>query len=174
MGEQHLNLLPAMARALVGRRVCQASGDITSIFVEVTWHFALRCVRTALRLEGTALAIRLARSVEPRPILGDTRARRRVGPPELHQQLALRAGVVIALSIEDEVRSREGAVGPIGLVEHRNVRLDLSLLDQLSRRRCRRQGAGAEGRSVWRFGRSWSARPRPRPGGWLGSPRRRG
>jgi hypothetical protein len=36
MGEQHLDLLPAIARTFVGRRVCQSSGDITSIFVEVT------------------------------------------------------------------------------------------------------------------------------------------
>ena len=63
MGEQHLDLLPAMTRTLIGRRVCQASGDVTRIFVEVTRHFTLRRVRAALRLEGAVLAIRLARSV---------------------------------------------------------------------------------------------------------------
>ena len=44
----------------VGGRICQESGYITRIFVE---HFPLRRVRAALRLEGAALAIRLARSV---------------------------------------------------------------------------------------------------------------
>ena len=117
MGEKHLDLFPAMTRTLVGRRVCQASGDIARIFVEVTRHFALRRVRAALRLEGAALAIRLARPVQPRPVLGDARARRRVGPPELHQQLALRAGVVVAFGVEHEVGPGEGAVGPVGLVE---------------------------------------------------------
>ena len=34
MSEQHLDLLPAMTRTLVGRRVCQASGNIPRIFVE--------------------------------------------------------------------------------------------------------------------------------------------
>ena len=84
MGEQHLDLLPSMTRTLIGRRVCQASGDIARIFIEVTRHFPLRRVRAALRLEGTLLAIRLARPVQPRPVLGDARARRRECPPELH------------------------------------------------------------------------------------------
>jgi hypothetical protein len=50
MGEQHLDLLPAMTRTLVGRRVCQASGDIARIFIEVTRHFTLRRVRAAFSL----------------------------------------------------------------------------------------------------------------------------
>jgi hypothetical protein len=67
---------------------------------------------------------------EPRPILGDARARRRVGSPELHEQLALRGGVVVAFSVEHEVGSREGAVGPGGRIEHRDVRFDLTLLNR--------------------------------------------
>jgi hypothetical protein len=49
MGEQHLELLLAVTRTLAGRRVCQASDDITRIFVEVTRHFTLRRVRAALK-----------------------------------------------------------------------------------------------------------------------------
>jgi transposase len=60
MSEQHLDLLPAMTRTLVGRCGCQTSSDIARVFVKVTWHFTLRCVRAALRLEGAALAVRLA------------------------------------------------------------------------------------------------------------------
>jgi len=60
MGEQHLDLLPAMSRTLIGRRVCQASGNIPRIFVEITRHFTLRRVGTALWLDGAALAIGLA------------------------------------------------------------------------------------------------------------------
>ena len=41
MSEQHLDLLPEMARTLVGRCVCQASGDIARVFVEV--RGTLRC-----------------------------------------------------------------------------------------------------------------------------------
>ena len=48
MSEQHLDLLPAMTRTLVGRRICQASSDVARVFVEVTWHFTLRRVRAAL------------------------------------------------------------------------------------------------------------------------------
>jgi hypothetical protein len=50
MGEQHLDLLPEVARTLIGRRVCQASGDIARIFVEVTRHFTLQRAWAALRL----------------------------------------------------------------------------------------------------------------------------
>jgi ATP-dependent DNA ligase len=42
VSEQHLDLLPAMTRTLVGRRVCQTSGNIPRIFVEITRHFTLR------------------------------------------------------------------------------------------------------------------------------------
>jgi len=38
MSEQHLNLLPEVTRALVGRCVCQAASDIARVLVEVTWH----------------------------------------------------------------------------------------------------------------------------------------
>ena len=48
--------------------------------------------------------------------LRDTRARRRECPPELHQQLTLRAGVMVAFCIEHQVGSREGPVGPAGFV----------------------------------------------------------
>jgi len=49
---------------------------------------------------------------------------------ELHQMLTLRTGVAVLLCVEHEVGSREGAVGAIGFIEHRNVRCDPPLLDQ--------------------------------------------
>jgi len=59
IGEQHLDLLPDMTRTLVGRCVCQASGDIARIIVEIAQQSTLPRVRTALRLGGAGLAIRL-------------------------------------------------------------------------------------------------------------------
>jgi hypothetical protein len=62
---------------------------------------------------------------------------------------------VVAFSVEDEVGSNECAVGPVGLVEHGDVRLDLTLLNQPRQvrgraiGRCQRQGAGACCQSVW-------------------------
>ena len=40
------------------------------------------------------------------------------------------SGSMVAVSVEHEVGSREGAVGPVRPVEHRDVRLDLTLLNQ--------------------------------------------
>jgi hypothetical protein len=49
---------------------------------------------------------------------------------ELHQVLALRAGIAVLLWIEEEVGSREGACGAVGLVEHRDMWGNATLLDQ--------------------------------------------
>jgi hypothetical protein len=41
----------------------------------------------------------------------------------------MRAGVVVAFSVEHQVGSGERAVGQVGLVEYRDVRFDLTLLN---------------------------------------------
>jgi hypothetical protein len=54
VGEQHLDLLPAMTRTLAGGRICQDSGYITRIFVEVTTStFALNNATLPFRLQLT-------------------------------------------------------------------------------------------------------------------------
>ncbi len=146
VGEEHLDLLAPMPRTLIGRRVRQSPGHIARILVDVARHLALWRVRTALDLESAVLAVGLARTVEPRSVLGDARTRRRIGPSELHQQLAARAGVVVLPGIEDEVGAREGAVGPVRFVEDGDVRLDLPLLDQPGE--VRRRSIGAVGRQM--------------------------
>lgn len=116
--------------AFIGRRVGKRPGNVAGILVEIAGDLSSRRVRTAGGLECATITVALAGAIEPRPILGDARSRRCIGPAELHQQLALGTGVMVLLCIEDEVRSRQGTIGPVGLVEHRDMRRDPTLLDQ--------------------------------------------
>src|ERR1700730_16592794 len=141
MGEEHLNFLTQMSRLFEGRRAGECSSKVARILVEVAWNLAMRRIGAAARLQGACLTIGLARAIEPRPILGDARSRHSEAPTKLHQELALRAGVVIALRIEDKVGSRERAIRPVRLVEHWDVRLNLPLLNQPSQVRSRSIGA---------------------------------
>ena len=130
VGEQHLDLLATMSRAFISRCPCQGPGNVAGVFVEVSRDLAGRCVRTARGLESTDFAVTLAAPVDTRPVLGDAGAWGGVGSLKLHQVLAFRTCIAVPLGIEDEVGSRQGAVGAVGLVEHRNVRRDPALLDQ--------------------------------------------
>src|SRR5215471_15902787 len=87
-------------------------------------------VRTALRLQRTALAIQLAGAIAHHPVLVDKRSRHSIDFVALPELLPGRADVAVALMVIGEVVAREGAVGALRFVEHRNVRLDTALMHQ--------------------------------------------
>ncbi len=69
MGECHLNLFALAGGALERRRAGQSAHLITGLFIDIARDLAGWRVGTALPLQGTAIAIGLARPVEPRPAL---------------------------------------------------------------------------------------------------------
>src|SRR6185437_833725 len=130
VSEQHLDLLASMSDLFVGGRAGKGPGHVAGILVDVARDLAGWGVGTALGLEHTAITIALTGPVDAGTVLGDAGSRRGIGAMELDQQLALGTGVAILLGIEGEVGSGEGAVGAVGLVEHRDVRSNAALLDQ--------------------------------------------
>src|SRR5947209_17353175 len=87
-------------------------------------------IRTAPRLQRTALAIQLAGAITHHAVLIDERPRHSIDFLALPEFLPGRADVTVALVVVDEVVARVGAVGALGFIEHRNVRLDTALMHQ--------------------------------------------
>src|SRR5437016_11597417 len=87
-------------------------------------------IRTAPRLQRTALAIQLAGAVAHHAVLVDERARHSIDFLALPEFLPGRADIAVALVVIGKVVAREGAVGALGFVEHRDVRLDPVLMNQ--------------------------------------------
>src|SRR5271155_5230291 len=87
-------------------------------------------VGTALRLQRTGLAIQLAGAVARHAVLVDERAWHSIDFLALPEFLAGRADIAVAFVVIGKVVTREGAVGALGFVEHRNVWLDPLLMHQ--------------------------------------------
>src|ERR1700683_3985536 len=87
-------------------------------------------VRTALRIQRTALAIQLAGAIARHAVLVDERARHSIDFLPLSELLSGRADIAVAFALIGEVVTREGAVDALGFVEHWNVRLDPALMHQ--------------------------------------------
>ena len=106
------------------------SRHIASAFVDRAQDLAGGRVGTAPRLQHTAIAVQLAGAIAHHPVLIDERARQSVNLLTLPEFLPGRADLAVALVVIGEVVARVGAVSPLGVVEHRDVRLDLPLMNQ--------------------------------------------
>jgi len=82
------------------------------------------CIWTALRLQRTALVIQLAGAIAHHAVLIDERARYPIDLLPLPEFFPGRADVAVALVVIGEVVAREGTVGMLGFVEHRDARFD--------------------------------------------------
>src|ERR1700756_2516358 len=91
----HLDPLPLIAGPFVLRRSHERTRDVAGRFIHVARHFALGYVRTTPRLQRARTTIELARPIEDRAVV--------VSRP---QGLAVRAGVLVLLSVESEVAAR--------------------------------------------------------------------
>src|SRR5207302_10347001 len=81
-------------------------------------------IRTAPRLQRTALAIQLAGAIAHHAVLIDERARHSIDFLALPEFLPGRADIAVAFAVIGEVITREGPIGALGFIEHWDVRLD--------------------------------------------------
>ena len=96
MGKQHLDFLALIAGPGEGRCVCQRSGNIACVLIDIARDFPRWRVWAAILFERARIAIRLAGPVEQgSPVMNTARC---------SQQLATWADIDIALSIPFEVR----------------------------------------------------------------------
>ena len=122
VSEQHLDALAIAAGLLERFRFGQRSSHVSSVFVDVSHDPAGRHVRAAFWLEPASPAHRHGCDVARRMVAAD-----RTRCP---QDLARRTNVDVLRLVEREVFPRERTVLSFGLVDHRDVRGDLLLVDQ--------------------------------------------
>src|SRR5438270_7818110 len=75
-------------------------------------------IRTAPRLQRTALAIQLAGAIAHHAVLIDERARHSIDFLALPEFLPGRADIAVAFAVIGEVITREGPIGALGFIEH--------------------------------------------------------
>src|SRR5260370_13572367 len=91
------------------------------------WDFARWFLRATSHLEWARIAVELARPVKQLVVIHDL--------ARCREDFACRAGVDVALLVECEVFAREGAVLTLRLVDDRNMRRDLLVVDEPIERR---------------------------------------
>jgi hypothetical protein len=127
-------------------------------------------LRAALRFERAYIAVELAGAIQERLALVHCAAR--------SKPLPAGALVNVVCRVISEVPTREGAIVPLRLVEHRNMGRDTFLLNQPVQHWSRPVGGISDkplrlkGRSAPLFVRSRSLPRRPRPAEWSERPRR--
>src|SRR5580693_5819740 len=94
------------------------------------WNLARRGVRAASGLQRACIAVELAGAIEQRVVFRHANSWRDEWATVLSQLLSGRADIGVAFLVIGEVNAREGPVGALRLVEHRDVRLDPTLFDQ--------------------------------------------
>src|SRR5690242_1037625 len=122
MGEPHLDALALTARLLEGIGASERSSDITSVLVDAARDPALRCFWTAAGFEIALCTIRHTAAIEDRISSID--------PVRGRQGLARGASIGVGARLVPEIGAREGPVLALGLVDDRDVRRDLLLLDE--------------------------------------------
>src|SRR5919204_4559200 len=123
MCKQHLNAFSVMARSLEGFGLGQRASNVTRLLVDAAWHSTERRLWAALRFQRTGTAVAHAGHIQKCLPIVDQPARRREG-------LAGRADVYIALPVEGEVFPAERPILTLRLIDHRDVRRNLLIVDQ--------------------------------------------
>src|SRR5262249_31961736 len=123
MCKQHLNAFPITAGSLKCGCLGQRPSNVASLFVDAAWHPTEGRLWAALRLQRAAPAVPHAGHIEECLPIVDQPVRRREG-------LASGAGVHVALFVEREVVSTEGPILAPRLVDDRDVRSELLVLDE--------------------------------------------
>src|SRR5215470_10181821 len=115
MGEQHLDLFALTARGSVRLGLGDLACHIASALMDGAHNLSGGRVRTALRFQGTTLAIQLARAIAYHAVPINEGARHSIDPLPLPEFLSGWADVAVALVIVGEFVAREGAVGMPGV-----------------------------------------------------------
>src|SRR6059058_5285672 len=129
VGEQHLHLFALTARGPVRLGLGDVARHIASALVDGARDLAGGCVRTALRFQGTRLAIRLAGAIAHHAVLIDERARYSIDFLALPEFLPGRADIAVAFAVIGEVITREGPIGALLLSNTGDVRLDSGIVE---------------------------------------------
>ena len=128
VSKQHLDLLSLASRSCIRVGQRQIAGEVPRTLMNGPRHLAGGLSRTAMRLERAAVAVLLAGAVADEPILVDTRAWRREVAVRPLQLLAAGTGISVVLVVVGEIGPGKGAVGPGGLIDYRDMRLDAALV----------------------------------------------
>src|SRR5215813_13773908 len=123
MCKQHLNPFPITARSLKCLGLGQRPSNVTSLLVDAARHPTEGRLWAALRLQRAATAVPHAGPIKKCLAIVDQPARRR-------EDLASGAGVHVALFVEPEVVPTEGPILAPRLVDDRDVRSDLLVLNE--------------------------------------------
>src|SRR5262245_2417129 len=123
MCKQHLNAFSIMTRSLECFGFRHLPRNATSLFVDATLKPAERRLGAALCLEQAVTTVARARKIQKRLSIVDRIAR---GP----EDLACRADIYIALLVECKVVPTECSIFALRLIDHRDMRRDLLLVDK--------------------------------------------
>src|SRR5207237_7345956 len=110
MREQHLDLFALTSRGPVPLGLGDVARHIASALMYGARDLAGGCLRTALRFQGTRLAIRLAGAIAHHAVLIDERARHSIDFLALPEFLSGRADIAVALVVIGNRVAWEGAV----------------------------------------------------------------
>src|SRR6266568_289205 len=123
MCKQHLNAFSVMARSLEYFSLGQRASNVTGFLVDATLQPAERRLWAALRVQRAATAVAHAGPIKKCLAVVDQPARRREG-------LAGWTGVKVARFIERKIIPTEGPVLAFRLVDYRDVRCNLLVVDE--------------------------------------------
>src|SRR5664280_532057 len=123
MGEQHLDTLSFATLYFERFGLGQCAGNVARLFIDTAWNPAERCLWTASHLERAAPTIGCSRAIMKCLAIVDHRASRREG-------LVRRADIYVALFVEPEVFPAEGSILALRLIDDRDVRRDIHVVDQ--------------------------------------------
>jgi hypothetical protein len=122
MSEQHLNTLSFATRLFERIGLGECAGNVSRLFVDASRDRAEGRLWTALHLERAASTVGCTGEITER-LAVDHRAGRR-------QKLACRTDIDVALFVEPEVFPTKGPVLALRLVDDRNLRGDVLVLDE--------------------------------------------
>src|SRR5260370_19904365 len=123
MCEQHLDTFPVAACLLERLGLGQRPGNVTSLLVDAARDSAERRLWTTLCLERATTTVARSREIEKCLPVVDHLTRRR-------ECLVRRADVHVTVLVEREVFPTEGPILALRLVDHRDVRSDLLVIDE--------------------------------------------
>jgi hypothetical protein len=169
-GANSISTFSFAARSQIGIGIGDVAGEVTRAFMGRAQNLAGRSVGAAPGIHWAGVAVMLARPVTDQVVFRHTGPRRLEPPRVVLEDLSGGAAIGVAGMVVGEVLAREGAVGALGFVEHRDVRLDPALMDQPVQHLGRAiAGVGNQALRVIARGtreraRSWIWRQSPRPG----------
>lgn len=126
MGKEHFDLFPELHRNLIFFSFGQISGNLTRVFVLLAGDLARLSVGAAFLLGRADLADFFQGAIARGALARRPPAWIRVIPAELFERVALGADVLVVLRIPVKICACPGPIGASGLVDHRDVRIDLA------------------------------------------------